>query len=206
MFTCASCQVVACRTKDRDDLPKNCPMRLPEMKTAMQKYHDDPQLELFHKTSAIIEGTGFGIWPRALETINFCKAMGYKKIGVAFCYGLRKEAKAFCAMVRQHGLEAVSVVCCAGGMEKREFGVRQDQYIHPENDRESMCNPIGQADMLRAAGTDFNVAIGLCVGHDALFLKNSHVLATVLIAKDRVYDHNPIAALRCPLEETTPTT
>jgi uncharacterized metal-binding protein len=58
-----------------------------------------------------------------------------------------------------------------------------------------MCNPITQAEILNEAGTDFNVLVGLCVGHDSLFLKNAEALTTVLVTKDRVLGHNPVAAL-----------
>jgi len=37
--------------------------------------------------------------------------------------------------------------------------------------------------------------VGLCVGHDSLFLKHSKALVTVLVNKDRVLGHNPVAAL-----------
>ena len=43
--------------------------------------------------------------------------------------------------------------------------------------------------------TDLNVIIGLCVGHDSLFIKYSKALVTTLITKDRVLGHNPAAAL-----------
>jgi uncharacterized metal-binding protein len=49
---------------------------------------------------------------------------------------------------------------------------------------------------LNRAGTDFNVIVGLCVGHDSLFIKNSDALVTTLVAKDRVLGHNPAAALQ----------
>ena len=42
---------------------------------------------------------------------------------------------------------------------------------------------------------DFNIVIGLCVGHDTLFLRHSKVPTTVMIVKDRVLQHNPVAAL-----------
>ena len=58
-----------------------------------------------------------------------------------------------------------------------------------------MCNPIGQAMLLNEAATGLNVVIGLCVGHDSLFFRNSAAPATVLVAKDRVTGHNPVAAL-----------
>jgi len=37
--------------------------------------------------------------------------------------------------------------------------------------------------------------LGLCVGHDSLFLKYIRGLTTVFAVKDRVLGHNPIAAL-----------
>jgi len=49
--------------------------------------------------------------------------------------------------------------------------------------------------VLNDADTDFNVVLGLCVGHDSLFFKYSKAPVTVLVAKDRVLGHNPVAAL-----------
>jgi uncharacterized metal-binding protein len=37
--------------------------------------------------------------------------------------------------------------------------------------------------------------LGLCVGHDSLFFRHAKGLTTVLVAKDRVLGHNPVAAL-----------
>lgn len=58
-----------------------------------------------------------------------------------------------------------------------------------------MCNPIHQALRLNAENTEFNIVMGLCVGHDSLFYKYSEALVTTLVAKDRVLAHNPVAAL-----------
>ena len=58
-----------------------------------------------------------------------------------------------------------------------------------------MCSPIAQAVLLNEEKTDFNIMVGLCVGHDSLFLKYSEAFTTVLVAKDRVLAHNPVAAL-----------
>jgi len=49
--------------------------------------------------------------------------------------------------------------------------------------------------VLAEAGTGLNVAVGLCVGHDTLFFQHSAAPVTVLVAKDRVLGHNPVAAL-----------
>jgi uncharacterized metal-binding protein len=58
-----------------------------------------------------------------------------------------------------------------------------------------MCNPIFQAYVVNDAGTDFNVLLGLCVGHDSLFFKYTEAPTTVLAVKDRVTGHNPLAAV-----------
>ena len=60
-----------------------------------------------------------------------------------------------------------------------------------------MCNPIFQATLLNEQETDFNLAVGLCVGHDSLFYKYSMAMVTTVITKDRVLAHNPVGALYC---------
>ena len=58
-----------------------------------------------------------------------------------------------------------------------------------------MCNPIFQAKLLNREKTQFNVLLGLCVGHDSLFFKYAEAPTTVLAVKDRVTGHNPLAAI-----------
>jgi uncharacterized metal-binding protein len=60
---------------------------------------------------------------------------------------------------------------------------------------EAMCNPIGQAMLCNQAGTQLNLIIGLCIGHDILFAKYSEAMATTLIVKDRVLGNNPASAV-----------
>jgi len=60
---------------------------------------------------------------------------------------------------------------------------------------EAMCNPIAQAQLLNQSGTEFNIVVGLCVGHDSLFYRYSDAMVTTLVAKDRALAHNPAAAL-----------
>jgi uncharacterized metal-binding protein len=58
-----------------------------------------------------------------------------------------------------------------------------------------MCNPLLQAEILNRERTELNIVLGLCVGHDALFLKHANAYSTVLATKDRVTGHNPLAAV-----------
>jgi len=77
---------------------------------------------------------------------------------------------------------------------KESIGLLDSEKIRPGG-HESMCNPISQAHLLNAAGTELNVLLGLCVGHDALFLRHASAPCTVLAVKDRVTGHNPLAAV-----------
>ena len=62
--------------------------------------------------------------------------------------------------------------------------------------QKAMCNPIAQAELLNEAGTELNIIVGLCVGHDALFIRHSKAPVTVLAAKDHVYDNAPLECLK----------
>lgn len=131
---------------------------------------------------------------RIEETIDFCKNMGYQKIGFAFCGALHREAAIAAKIFEEHGLHVVSVMCKVGGVDKTAIGVKEEEKLHPGR-FEAMCNPLAQAEILNQAGTEFNVVMGLCVGHDSLFLSHSKQMCTVLAVKDRLLGHNPLAAV-----------
>lgn len=131
---------------------------------------------------------------RIEETVDFCRSMGYYKIGFAFCGALHKEAAVVARMFRDQGLEVVSVMCKVGGVDKTAIGIQEEEKLHPGR-FEPVCNPIAQAEILNESGTQFNVVMGLCVGHDSLFLAHSQKLCTVLAVKDRLLGHNPLAAV-----------
>jgi uncharacterized metal-binding protein len=132
--------------------------------------------------------------PRMLEICEFAHKMGYKRLGFAFCGGLAKEAAVVDEILRAHGFETVSVVCKAGAVPKEEIGVKDGEKVFIGR-HESMCNPVLQATLLNDAATEFNVVLGLCVGHDSLFFKYAKAPTTVLAVKDRVMGHNPLACI-----------
>jgi uncharacterized metal-binding protein len=128
------------------------------------------------------------------EICEFAEKMSYKKLGIAFCGGLHSEAHALTAILKAHGFEVASVRCKVGCTPKEVIGVKDDEKIRI-GEFESMCSPIIQATILNEEETDFNILVGLCVGHDSLFFKYSKAFTTVLVAKDRVLAHNPAGAL-----------
>jgi uncharacterized metal-binding protein len=117
-----------------------------------------------------------------------------KSWGSLFVPGCKGEALSLTQILEAQGFEVVSVVCKAGRTAKETIGVGDEDKIHI-GEFESMCSPIAQAMILNSEKTDFNILVGLCVGHDSLFLKYSGAYCTVLVAKDRVLGHNPCAAL-----------
>ena len=132
--------------------------------------------------------------PRIEEILEFIDRMGYRKIGMAFCMGLRKEAMMVEKLFASQGLEMVSAICKVGRASKEELDLDENERI-AVGEFETMCNPILQAEVLNSEKTEFNVLLGLCVGHDSLFFKYAEAPCTVLAVKDRVTGHNPLAAV-----------
>lgn len=97
-------------------------------------------------------------------------------------------------VLRANGFSVDSVICKNGALPKEALGVGDGDKVTP-GEFESMCNPISQAQALARAGTEFNLLLGLCVGHDSLFIKHSVAPVTVLAVKDRALGHNPLAAV-----------
>jgi uncharacterized metal-binding protein len=131
---------------------------------------------------------------RIVEICEFAERMGYRKLGLAFCIGLSREAAVVEDIFKVHGFEVASAICKAGRTPKETIGITDEEKIH-RGTEEAMCNPVYQAQLLNEAGTDFNVMLGLCVGHDSLFFKYAAAPTTVLAVKDRVTGHNPLASI-----------
>jgi len=131
---------------------------------------------------------------RIIEICEFARKMNYSRIGLAFCIGLAREASIVEEVFRSYGLDVVSILCKAGKTSKDRIGIAKEDKIFQDTD-ESMCNPIFQAKVLNNEKTQFNVLLGLCVGHDSLFFKYAEAPTTVLAVKDRVTGHNPLAAI-----------
>ena len=171
---CAYCEKQVC-TGDVSNTPLFCPRRVE--KEALENADDirNKDTEVIKITSAAksVEQEGYRIWPRVRELIEFSKRMGYKKIGIAFCTGLREETKQLSKILASHNFELSTVACT----------VNQG------------CNPVGQALVLNSQKTELNIIMGLCMGHDILFSNYSAAPVTTLVVKDRAMCHNPSAPL-----------
>lgn len=150
-----------------------------KLKDAVAKAKDLRESDEFIKKSrAVTESINkeaAGTWNRVMEVIEFAKRMGYQKLGIACCTGLAAEGKTLAEILHGHGFEVRGVQCSMDGP----------------------CNSPGQALLLNEMGTELNIMMGFCVGHDAAFIKLSDAPVTPLAVKDKVTCHNPVVALYC---------
>jgi uncharacterized metal-binding protein len=186
--------------------PSYCPTKnLPDLIERCLKKYDSPDVYEFAKQAAIQEADGYAnrelgyehIKPSKLrieEIVEFSGKMNYERPGPAFCDGFIKEAKIVEKLISGKGVTVVSAMCKVGRVPKEKVGVTDGQKLSV-GAFETMCNPVMQALILNNEKTDFNILLGLCVGHDSLFFKYAEAPCTVLAVKDRLLGHNPMAAI-----------
>ena len=153
--------------------------------------YEDQRIARLHRAAAAIEARHYCKEPRIREVMLFAHELGYRKLGLAFCIGLAQEAQTITEILARE-FEVVAVCCKFCGIDKKSLDL---EHIDPRKERETMCNPAGQATFLNEAHTELNITCGLCVGHDAIFNMVSRAPVTTLIVKDRVLAHNPIGAV-----------
>ena len=165
---CANCPSQICRMGRKAGLPDCCPM-LDDFPDHRVLYARD-KVRRMALAAAVIEATGYRRWTRVRELVELCRMMDYSVIGVACCPDMRREAKLLARYLKANGL--VTSVPCS-----------------------TVCDPLEQAKEFASRKTELNVLAGMCVGHDALFTRNSAAPVTAIIARDTVLQHNPAAAL-----------
>ena len=150
------------------------------------KYSDEA--EIVQAAAELVDFGRAGTLSRLQETIAFAKKMEYKRIGLAYCYGMETQVTKLAEIIRSNGLNVRAVSCTVGGIAQNQ--------VNPESAFCTVsCNPIGQARQLNHENVDLVVMIGLCLGHDILFQREVKNDCTTLIVKDRVFNHAPLMEL-----------
>lgn len=207
---CASCIFPpgekVCMNPGEGKAGKACPtLGRKKLAGKAQKEYEAADVREFARQASIQEGECYAgrdkkpyvmhpTKPRILEICEFSRKMGYTRLGLVFCVGLSKEAAVVNQIFRNQGFETVSIACKVGCVPKEEIGIKDSEKVY-SGQHETMCNPILQAAVVNDANTDFNVLLGLCVGHDSLFFKHAEAPTTVLAVKDRVTGHNPLGPI-----------
>jgi len=120
---------------------------------------------------------------RVEELKKFAENSGVKRIGIAHCVGMTREALELKERLSDK-FEVYTVDC-------KYAKIKGSDLLNDETVKGTSCNPAGQADFLAQNETDLNISFGLCVGHDIMFNMKSKAPTTTLVVKDREHKHNP---------------
>ena len=121
------------------------------------------------------------------EIIAYAKEAKINKIGIANCTTFIKEANQLEATLTDAGFVVEKVHCKYG---KVPFNDLIPGY------KGISCNPAGQAKYLEEKGTELNIMMGLCLGHDMIFNTKSKAPVTALLVKDRKLNHNTLQVFK----------
>ncbi len=120
---------------------------------------------------------------RVEELKKFAENSGIKRIGIAHCVGMTREALELKERFSDK-FEVYTVDC-------KYAKIKGSELLNDETVKGTSCNPAGQAEFLAENNTELNVSFGLCVGHDIMFNMKSKAPTTTLVVKDREHKHNP---------------
>ncbi len=155
----------------------------------LQLDYRQPSNQLFVEAAAgLVDDGRAGTLSRLDEIIEFVKTIGYKKIGLAYCYGMEKEARELKNIFRYEGINLTTVSCTVGGLPQNFVNLSSCNL-------NVSCNPLGQASQLNEENTDFVILMGICLGHDILLQRNLRADFTTFVVKDRVFNHSPLQAV-----------
>ncbi len=176
---CLDCQAKSCKKRGSDCFGLH--------DLSIEKYSTGESLSILSAASALVDNGRAGKLSRIIELVEFIKMKKYPSVGLAYCFSMEKTAGKVRGILTSAGISVVSSRCTTGGVKECE--------INPEKTGNAVsCNPAGQAHYLNTHAS-FVVEMGLCLGHDVLFHQELKVPFTVLIVKDRVHNHNPLAGI-----------
>lgn len=190
-FSCVHCAGEV-REFETGDNPPQCVEGLitDEMHREVRERYADPEIHRLTK-AAVRTNSRCARLTRVQETIEYASGIGARKIGIATCTMLIRESRILGQLLERAGFEVFGVACKVEGNHRDDL----DVMLEDGEPGPVLCNPIMQARLLEEAGTDLNIVMGLCVGHDVLFYQHSKAPTTTLVTKDHTTGHNPCAAL-----------
>ena len=142
MYNCAKCFQRGCTKQDMTKTLPECPSKDTAVQEQAKELYRDPENYRIAYCAALTEAGGYCKDTRMIEIIKFLHRAGYKKIGLAFCTGLFKEAQEVVKILEYNGFEVVSIICKNGAITKDFLGITDAQAVRGNCKTESMCNPI----------------------------------------------------------------
>jgi uncharacterized metal-binding protein len=186
---CTSCKTKTCFS-GKGEYPPACPEQAKTVIASSEEAAD---------FCAHVKANQHNDVDRIHELIEYTRFKGYKKIGIAGCIGMHDEMRIITQVLRKEGgLDVSTVMCKSGAVHKKTLDVPAKSRLTTETGHAIGvigCNPVGQAMIFNHEKTDVNCVLGLCVGHDSIFMKHSDAPVISLIVKDRANAHNPASVL-----------
>lgn len=173
-MNCTACADKGCRSG------RACGAESTDETEMLARYREDENQAVVQAAARLVDDGLAGSLSRLEELSRFIKDRGYRKVGMAYCYGMEKEALRTVQYFAQNGIRVSAVSCTVGSLPQN--AVNTKSAICGVS-----CNPLGQAAQLEAEGTDLAVQFGLCLGHDILFTRAFPGDQTVLVVKDRIF-------------------
>jgi len=183
-MNCIKCPIKSCRKE-----LVSCAAQSFKSEDILPEYHTKEEQKIVQMAAKLVDGGKAGTLSRIQEVVEFSKLMGYKKIGLAYCYGMESDASLVYNIFEKEGIKTAPISCTAGAMS--QVSVNHESHLTGVS-----CNPLGQAEQMNIEGVDFAVTMGLCMGHDILFQNKIKCNFTNILVKDRPYKNDTIKGIK----------
>lgn len=183
-MNCTTCDDKVCRKQQ-----SSCSRENFDKSAVIHEYMDESTSAIVRAAAELVDFGRAGQLSRLDEIIEFAERMKYKRLGIAYCYGMEQHARILENMLTDRGFAVSGVSCSVGGLKQSE--VNSESCIHKVS-----CNPLGQAHQLNAENVDLTLIVGICMGHDILLNRNLNMDFTTYVVKDRMHNHSPLKGLK----------
>jgi len=181
---CTLCNLKSCRQLS------SCGIEKFDRKEALDAYHDPDTQTVVQAAAHLVDAGRAGTLSRIEEIAEFATERGWKRLGLAYCFGMEAEASLVSRFFRSRKFRVEAVSCSTGAFAQDKMN--ETSAIHKTG-----CNPLGQAEQIRSAAVDLVIEMGLCLGHDMLLHERmAGIPSTTLVVKDRTTGHDPLKAIR----------
>ena len=181
-MNCTLCTARSCRST------VSCGAETFDPDSLVCDYREDRNASIVESAARLVDGGRAGTLDRVQELVEYIRDQGLKKVGLAYCYGMEKQAARARVRLRESGAKVEAVSCTVGALPQN--------LVNSKSELKGVsCNPLGQAAQLNAMRPDLTVTMGLCLGHDILFNRYIEGDVTTLAVKDRVHGHSPLKGL-----------
>jgi uncharacterized metal-binding protein len=182
-MNCTACDNEVCRKQQA-----SCERENFKLEEVITQYNRTGTSEIVLAAANLVDSGKARTLSRIEEIIQYAKLMNHQTIGIAYCYGMEKYAKAIETLLTEDWFDVSAVSCSVGGLKQSE--VNTASCIHKVS-----CNPLGQAEQLNAEKVDLTLVVGICMGHDIILNRNLGMDFTTLVVKDRKLNHAPLLGI-----------